>query len=57
MKGSATNLKMAKPAIAMIKKIQRTSLPFHAIDFILKEKKGKLQTIMTEKRMTMPRPR
>ena len=55
MNGRATNLNTAKPATARIKKIQRTSLPFQVTDLILKEKKGRLQTISTENRMTIPK--
>ena len=53
MNGSATNLKMAKLTTATMRKIQRTSLPFHFADFILKEKKRKWLTIRKERMMVM----
>lgn len=57
MKGRATNLNSIKSPTAKIKKTQRNSLPFQATDFILKEKNGRLHTISTENRMTIPKQR
>ena len=55
MNGKASHLTITKPTKETRRKIHRTSLPFHPIDFILNEKQRRLLTIMNDKSNVMPR--